>query len=78
MRISIAISTYNGEKYLSDLLESLVSQTRLPDEIIICDDASSDRTLEIIRKYKNMNRKISWITSVNDGNLGWKKISGMP
>lgn len=47
-RISIAMCTYNGEKFLKEQLESIERQTVLPDEIIICDDCSTDGTLEIL------------------------------
>lgn len=50
MKISIALCTYNGEKYVSDQIQSLLSQTRLPDEIVISDDGSSDQTLAIIER----------------------------
>jgi len=43
--------TYNGEKYLQAQLDSIASQTRLPDELIICDDNSSDRTINIINDF---------------------------
>ena len=48
---SIALITYNGENYLQRQLETLAQQTRLPDELVICDDCSSDRTVEIIKDF---------------------------
>ncbi len=51
MRISIALCTYNGERFLSDQLESFLAQTRLPDELVVCDDASSDSTLKILEDF---------------------------
>ena len=48
--ISVAIATYNGEKYIEKQLRSVLTQTKRPDEIIISDDVSTDRTLEIIRE----------------------------
>lgn len=48
LKISVAMCTYKGEKYLKEQLDSIARQTRLPDELIICDDNSADRTLEII------------------------------
>ncbi len=48
MKVSIALCTFNGEKYIQEQLESLLNQSSLPDEIIISDDGSTDRTLEII------------------------------
>ena len=44
MRVSIAIATYNGELFIEEQLKSIASQTRLPDEVIVCDDCSSDCT----------------------------------
>ena len=50
-QISVAMCTYNGSKYLGEQLESIAKQTRLPDELVICDDRSSDTTQEIVRKF---------------------------
>jgi hypothetical protein len=49
--ISIALAAYNGERYLSEQLESLAKQTRLPDELVISDDASTDDTVSIVEKF---------------------------
>jgi len=43
--------TYNGERYVLDQLESFVRQTKRPDELIVCDDASTDRTAEIVTAF---------------------------
>lgn len=51
MKISIALATHNGAPYLSEQLDSFVSQTRLPDELIVSDDASSDSTRELVRTF---------------------------
>ncbi len=53
MKISIALCTYNGEFFLEEQLNSFLAQTRLPDELIICDDLSTDSTLQIIEKFSN-------------------------
>lgn len=53
MKISIALATYNGGKYLQEQLDSFAVQTRLPDELVVCDDGSTDNTLDILRKYEN-------------------------
>ena len=50
-RISIALCTYNGERFLSQQLASMAQQTRLPDELVVCDDRSTDRSLTIVRKF---------------------------
>jgi glycosyltransferase involved in cell wall biosynthesis len=53
LSLSIALTTYNGEHYIREQLDSLVCQTRLPDELIISDDASVDSTLDIIKDFKH-------------------------
>lgn len=51
LKISVVLCTYNGERYLRQQLDSLLGQTRLPDEIIAQDDGSTDHTLDILREY---------------------------
>lgn len=53
MRVSIVIPNYNGEKYLEKCLDSLMEQSLQPDEIIIVDNDSKDKSIEIIKKYGN-------------------------
>lgn len=50
-RISVALATYNGEKYLPEQLASIAAQTRRPDEIVVGDDQSSDGTEELLRRF---------------------------
>lgn len=66
-KISIVIATYNGEKYLREQLDSLYSQTRKPDEIVVVDDRSTDGTREILEEYA-AKKKLKYI--VNKENLG--------
>ncbi|RAJ92132.1 glycosyl transferase family 2 [Larkinella arboricola] len=49
--ISVALCTYNGEAYLSTQLQSLLTQSQLPDELIVCDDDSTDQTRIILEKF---------------------------
>jgi glycosyltransferase involved in cell wall biosynthesis len=51
MKISIALCTFNGERYLDEQLASIAAQTRLPDEMVICDDGSTDNTLSIVELF---------------------------
>lgn len=69
--ISIAMTTYNGEKYLSEQINSILRQTIKEFELIICDDCSKDNTRQILKEYsKNDNRiKIFF----NEQNLGYVK-----
>ena len=49
--ISVAMAVYNGEKYIEKQLDSILKQTVLPDEVIICNDCSNDKTTEILNEY---------------------------
>ncbi len=49
--ISVVLCTYNGERYLSQQLESILEQSRAPDEIVVCDDGSRDGTLGLVRDF---------------------------
>lgn len=51
MKISVAMTTYNGVRFLGEQLDSIFTQTRLPDELIVCDDQSTDATPELLREY---------------------------
>ncbi len=66
------MTVYNGEKYLQNQIDSFLKQTKLPDEIIIADDCSNDKTLEILKNYEN-NNKIDIKIYRNETNLGFTK-----
>lgn len=51
MKISVALCTYNGARFILEQLQSIASQTLLPDEVIISDDGSSDGTIEIVEQF---------------------------
>ena len=51
-KISVALCTYNGEKFLAEQLESLAAQTLPPVEIVVCDDDSTDSTLSILDEFR--------------------------
>ncbi len=50
MNVSVALCTYNGEKYVEEQLHSILNQTLPVDEIVVCDDGSSDNTISIIQQ----------------------------
>ena len=58
MNVSIAMTSFNGEAYIEEQLESILVQLSDQDEIIICDDGSVDSTLEIIDKYREREPRI--------------------
>jgi glycosyltransferase involved in cell wall biosynthesis len=70
--ISIAMCTYNGEAYLEAQLKSFVQQTHLPDELVVCDDGSSDSTVQILKAFQaRVNFPVRIV--INQHNLGSTK-----
>src|ERR1700678_75351 len=69
-RISVALCTYNGERFLSQQLASVQQQTRLPDEVVVCDDQSTDGTVEMVRAFA---ASVSFPVRIfeNERNLGF-------
>lgn len=51
MKISIALAVYNGTNYIEEQLASYLVQTKLPDELVVVDDCSTDRTVEILKGF---------------------------
>jgi len=49
--VFVAMATYNGERYLSEQLESILSQTIKPAQIVVSDDRSTDKTPDILKEY---------------------------
>lgn len=70
--ISIALCTYNGEHFLPAQLESYLDQTRLPDELVICDDGSTDGTASLITNFAK-NAPFAVRLQINKKTLGSTK-----
>lgn len=69
--ISVIIPCYNHAQYLPFALNSIMNQTRTPDELILIDDSSKDKTFEILLNYvEKYNKQINIILRKNDANLG--------
>jgi glycosyltransferase, family 2 len=68
-KIDILMATYNGEKYLAEQLDSIINQTYHNWNLLIRDDSSTDRTLEIIQDYQKKDNRIKLLKD-NKGNLG--------
>ena len=69
MKISVALCTYNGEKFIKEQLESILNQTVSVDEIIICDDNSKDKTVSICQEILSESGK-EYKIIVNEASLG--------
>ncbi|NLK99125.1 MAG: glycosyltransferase family 2 protein [Clostridiales bacterium] len=68
-KVSIVMTTYNGEKYLEEQLDSILKSTYKDFDLYIVDDGSKDKTMEILERYKEMHpHKIN--ISQNETNLG--------
>lgn len=71
-KIEILLATYNGEKYLNEQIDSIINQTYTNWKLLIRDDGSEDRTLEILKEYEKRDERIN-ILRDNKGNLGFVK-----
>lgn len=71
-KISIALTTFNGSQYIEEQLLSLYQQTKQPDSVVICDDCSSDNTVEMINRFI-FKHSLSdrWVCYRNETNLGY-------
>lgn len=72
-KVSVALATFNGEKYISKQLHSLLFQRRTIDEVIIVDDASTDKTADIVRDFIEKNQLLNWHLYINEKNIGFFK-----
>jgi glycosyltransferase involved in cell wall biosynthesis len=66
--IGVGMPVYNGERYLANAIESVLCQTMADFEVVISDNASTDRTEEICRHYAAADRRVRYFR--NDANLG--------
>lgn len=71
--VSVVMATYNGTKYLDKQLCSIRDQTLRPDEVIICDDGSTDQTVELVEQFIKENRLENWSITRNAKNLGYAR-----
>lgn len=69
--ISIAMTTYNGEKYIREQLDSILAQMENDFEVVICDDASTDLTLSILKEYEKKDNRFRIYE--NEKNLGYRE-----
>lgn len=71
--ISVAMTTYNGSRYLIKQLESIVNQTRSVDEVVIVDDHSSDDSCQKVRSFIEEHKCKNWKLIIHETNKGFIK-----
>lgn len=64
-KITIGLPTYNGEAYVRQAIDSLLSQTYIDFRLVISDDASTDKTLDICREYLN-DARVALINNIEN------------
>ncbi|MCI9210018.1 MAG: glycosyltransferase [Eubacterium sp.] len=73
LKISVLMTTFNGQTYIYEQLLSIYEQTISPNEVIICDDCSTDETASIIHHFINEHSLKNWHLIVNPQNKGWQR-----
>lgn len=66
-KVAVVMSTYNGEKYVAEQLDSILNQTYKNIEIVVRDDGSKDNTVKIIKEYQKKYNNIKLVTGKNLG-----------
>lgn len=70
-RVSIGVPVYNGEKYLAAALDSILAQSFADFEVIISDNASTDRTELICREYASRDGRIRYVRQPQNRGMTW-------
>ncbi len=65
--VSVLVANYNYDRYISETLESVLSQTYQNFEVIVCDDGSTDNSCEVIANYVRKDSRIKLISKQNGG-----------
>lgn len=77
-QLSIAFPVYNGERFLAPAMESLLCQTMGDFELLVCDNASTDATVDMVRDYMRHDRRIRLHTSPVNLGLAWNWNRAVP
>ena len=67
MKVSVIVAAYNAEKYVTETLESIANQSIDDYEIIVVNDGSTDRTIDILRDYESRYANMTVIDKENGG-----------
>ena len=66
-KISIGLGIYNEEKFVSRMIESILSQSHKNFELIISDDSSTDNTIQICKNYEKLDERIRILSCCSAG-----------
>ncbi len=69
--VSVVVAVFNGEKYIIEQLRSVLFQTKIPDEVLIFDDCSTDGSVSVIERFIAENRCDGWRLIKNSENKGY-------
>lgn len=67
VRVSVAMVTYNGEKYIRQQLDSVLQQLTEQDEVVVSDDGSGDGTIAVLEEYQNRDRRVRVVKGPRSG-----------
>ncbi len=67
MKISVALAAYKGEQYISEQIDSILSQLGENDELIVSDDYPEGKTREIVEKYQPLDKRVRYIEGEGKG-----------
>ena len=70
--VTVSIPVYNGERFILEALQSVVDQTLKVDQIIICDNLSSDNTIELVNQFVNKHKDWNIKLNINKENIGFQ------
>lgn len=65
--VSVALAAHNGERYIKEQIESILSQLQEADELVVSDDGSIDSTIEIVRAVANTDPRVKVVLSDKSG-----------
>lgn len=65
--VSVCMATYNGEKFIAEQIDSVLQNLTDMDELVISDDGSNDRTVDIVKKYLDVDSRIKFLYGPGKG-----------
>ena len=65
--VSILVSNYNYARYIGETIESALGQTYANIELIVCDDGSTDDSVQVIEQYERKDARLQLIRKANGG-----------